>query len=292
MKIVDLISEAATPIVYHYSGVSAANKILSSGVFQLSSVTGNPSEEQYAPPGYTYFLSTTRSKVGDYHRYTGSSAVMFVINGNWLNQRLKTKAVDYWERAWQHSNGTRSSESEDRVFSKEPEISISGVIAVHVLIKEQHENRSPEIRSILINAKKQDIPAYLYTDEAAWRLQNTRKSVSPTEAAELLKGQPTKGYTPSRPPTMYLEPWLELIYKTNKADLTPRAEKLRYDLIYYGSRYPEQDSGLGVDMSNARKPNSTDYPTAVKINDYMRKNKFATTVALKNALVDKWDKIK
>jgi len=91
---------------------------------------------------------------------------------------------------------------------------------------------------------------------------------------------------------MYLEPWLELIYKTNKADLTPRAEKLRYDLIYYGSRYPEQDSGLGVDMSNARKPNSTDYPTAVKINDYMRKNKFANTVALKNALVDKWDNIK
>jgi hypothetical protein len=292
MKIVDLIFEAATPIVYHYSSVPAANKILASGVFQLSSITGNPSEEQYAPPGYTYFLSTTRSKVGDYHRYTGSSAVMFVINGNWLNQRLKTKAVDYWERAWQHSNGTRSSESEDRVFSKEPEIAIDGVIAVHVLIKEQHENRSPEIRSILINAKKQDIPSYLYTDESAWRLQNTRKSVSPAEAAELLKGQPTKGYTPSRPPTMYLEPWLELIYKTNKADLTPRAEKLRYDLVYYGSRYPEQDSGLGVDMSNARKPNSTDYPTAVKINDYMRKNKFANTVALKNALVDKWDKIK
>ena len=91
---------------------------------------------------------------------------------------------------------------------------------------------------------------------------------------------------------MYLEPWLELLYKNNKAELTPRAEKLRYDLVYYGSRYPDQDSGLGVDMSNARKPSSTDYPAAVKINAFMRKNKFANTVALKNALVDKWDKIK
>jgi len=91
---------------------------------------------------------------------------------------------------------------------------------------------------------------------------------------------------------MYLEPWLELIYKNNKADLSPRAEKLRYDLVYYGSRYRDKDSGLGTDMSNARKPNSSDYPTAVKINDYMRKNKFVNTVALKNALVDKWDKIK
>jgi len=91
---------------------------------------------------------------------------------------------------------------------------------------------------------------------------------------------------------MYLEPWLELIYKNNKADLSPRAEKLRYDLVYYGSRYRDQDSNLGTDMSNARKPNSTDYPMAVKINNYMRKNKFANTVALKNALVDKWENIK
>jgi hypothetical protein len=292
MRAQEFIIEAATSIVYHYCGVSAAVKILTSGVFQLSSITGNRSEEQYAPPGYPYFLSTTRSKVGDYHRYTGSSAVMFVLDGDWLNRHYKTKAVDYWERSWQHSGGTRTSESEDRVFSKTPEMSIDGVTAVHVLIKEQHEYRSPEVRTILITAKKQGIPAYLYTDEAAWRLQNIRKAVSPADAATVLKGQQPKGYTPSRPPTMYLEPWLELIYKNNKAELSPRAEKLRYDLVYYGSRYPNEDSGLGTDMSNARKPNSTDYPTAIKINDYMRKNKFANTVALKNALVGKWENIK
>lgn len=287
-----ILDEAATAIVYHYAGVSAAAKILTTGVFQLSSVTGNSSEEQYAPPGYLYFLSTTRSKVGDYHRYTGSSAAMFVIDGNWLNRHYKTKAIDYWERSWQHSNGTRTSESEDRVFSKTPEIPINGVIAVHVLLKEQSENRSPEVRTILITAKKQGISAYLYTDEKAWRLQDTRKAVTPGEAAKLLKGQQPKGYTPSRPPTMYLEPWVELIYKNKKSDLTPRAEKLRYELVYYGSRRPDSDSNLGVDMSNARKPNSTDYPTAVKLNDFMRKNKLPDTVALKNMLVDKWDKIK
>jgi hypothetical protein len=74
--------------------------------------------------------------------------------------------------------------------------------------------------------------------------------------------------------------------------LSPRAEQLRHDLVYYGSRYPNEDSGLGTDMSNARKPGSSDYPTAVKINAFMRKNKFANTTALKNALADKWDKIK
>lgn len=287
-----ILDEAATAIVYHYSSVPAAAKILTTGVFQLSSVTGNKSEEQYAPKGYPYFLSTTRSKVGDYHRYTGSSAVMFVIDGNWLNQHYKTKAIDYWERSWQHSGGDRTSESEDRVFSKTPEIPVNGVTAVHVLIKEQSENRSPEVRTVLIAAKKRGIAAYLYTDERAWRLQDIRKALDLSQPTPVLKGQPQKGYTPSRPPTMYLEPWLELIYKNNKADLSPRAEKLRHDLVYYGSRYPEEDSNLGTDMSNARKPNSTDYPAAVKINDYMRKNKIPGTVALKNLLVDKWDKIK
>jgi hypothetical protein len=291
MRATEFLAEAATAVVYHYAGIGAAAKILTSGVFQLSSVTGNKSEEMYAPPGYPYFLSTTRSRVGDYHRYVGSGGVMFVIDGTWLNRNYKTRPVDYWERAWLYSDGARSRESEDRVFSREPEISIEGVTAVHVLLKEQSEYRSPEARTVLIAAKKRGIPAYFYTDETAWRLQDTRKAVSPAAAAPVLKGAQPKGATPSRPATMYLEPWLELIYKNNKSDLTPRAEKLRYDLVYYGSRYPDEDSGLGVDMANARKPNSSDYPTAVKINNYMRKNKFPTTVALKNAMVDKWDKI-
>ena len=292
MKAQEFIIEAATAIVYHYSGIQAAQKILTTGEFQLSSVTGNPSEERYAPSGYPYFLSTTRSKVGDYHRYTGSSAAMFVIDGNWLNQKYRTRPIDYWDRSWLRSDGARTRESEDRVFSKTPGIPIDGVLAVHVLLKEQSENRSPEVRTILITAKKRGISAYLYTDEDGWRLQDRRRAVTPAQAAALLKGQQRPGYTPSRPPTMYLEQWLELIYKTTKTSLSPRAEKLRYNIIYYGSRYPKEDNGLGNDMSNARKPNSTDYPTAVKINDYMRKNKIPDTAALKNLMVAKWNKIK
>ena len=66
-----ILDEAATAIVYHYSGVSAAAKILTTGVFQLSSVTGNKSEEQYSPKGYPFYLSLTRTSHGDYHNYVG-----------------------------------------------------------------------------------------------------------------------------------------------------------------------------------------------------------------------------
>lgn len=289
MRAKEIVNEAATSIVYHYVNTSAALKILASGEFLLSSTTGNKSEEQYAPPGYPYFLSTTRSRVGDYHRYAGDGAVMFTINGDWLNQRYKTKPIDYWERAWQHSPD-RTRESEDRVFSKTPSIPIDGVTAIHVLLKGWHEFRSPQTRKILILAKKRGIATYLYDDEQAWRLQNISRSVSPGQMKDALSGQDPSRVT--RQGYTSLEPWLELIFKNKKADLSPKAEKARYKLVVYGGRYPNEDDGLGTDMSNARKPSAADYPMAVKINDYMRRNRLSNTVALKNALVQKWSNIK
>lgn len=291
MKINEILTEGATDILYHYTSTHNAAKVLRAGAFELSSVVGNKSEEQYAPPGMPYFFSTTRSRVGDYHRYAGSSAVMFVLNGQWLQQRYRVKPIDYWERAWQHAPD-RTRESEDRVFSKDPTIPIACVTAVHVLLKEQHEARSALTRDILITAKKQGLPAYLYTDEQAWRLQDTRRAVSPASVANTLKGDRPKGYTPRPGRISPLEQWLELIYKKNKAELSPAADKLRYNLVYYGSRYPEEDNGLGNDMSNARKPGEQEHEFAVKIIDIMKKNGLKTTVDLKNAMVAKWDRIK
>jgi len=285
------LTEAASAIVYHYTNTAAAAKILTSGEFLLASSTGTQAEQGYAIPGYPYFLSTTRSKVGDYHnRYVGSSAVMFVLNGTWLNHNYKTKPVDYWDRAWMHdTSGQRTREAEDRVYSRTPEIPANSdsILEVHVLLKEQQENRSPEVRTVLLSAKKQGIPAFLYTDETAWKLQDKRKAVSPGQAADLLKGQqPTrKSYRPSR---NYLEDWLELIYKKNKGELSPSALKKVHSLVVYGQGYRNEDDGLGTDLSNARKPGSADYPSAAKINTFMRKNNIKSTVDLKNYLVDKW----
>ncbi len=291
MRASEFLTESASAIVYHYTNTAAAARIMTSGEFLLASSTGTQAEKEYEIPGYPYFLSTTRTKVGDYHnRYVGSSAVMFVLNGTWLNQNYKTKPIDYWNRAWLHdTSGKRSREAEDRVYSRTPEIPANSdsILEVHVLLTEQSENRSPEVRTILLSAKTQGIPAFLYTDEAAWKLQDKRKAVSPAQAGEVLKGpQPSRRmYSPGR---NYLEDWLELIYKKNKAELTPSAAKKLRSLIVYGQGYRNEDDGLGVDLSNARKPGNSDYPSAVKINAFMRKNNLATPVDLKNFLVDKW----
>jgi len=175
------------------------------------------------------------------------------------------------------------------VYSKSPSIpaNANSILAVHVLLKEQLENRSAEVRTILLSAKTQGIPVYLYTDEQAWKLQNTRRSINISQTGDLLKGEHPvrKSYRPSR---NYLEDWLELIYKKNKADLTPSALSKVKSLVVYSQGYRNEDDGLGVDMSNARKPGSNDYPTMVKINNFMNRSKLKTTVDLKNYLVDKW----
>ncbi len=286
----EFLTEMASSIVYHYTSTRNAASILQDGFFQLSRSTGNPSEERYAPAGYDYFFSTTRTKVGDYHRYTGSAAVMFVIDGNWLNHNYKTQPIDYWDRSWLNV-GDRTREAEDRVFSKTPEIPLGGVIGIHAYIKEQDEWRSPLTRGILLAGKKRRIPTYLYNDEQAWRLQNTNKAISVKNAGDLLAGvTPTqKQY---RPPTDYLEPWIELIHKKSKAELTPDADKLRYNLVYYGSRYENEDSGLGNSFASERKPGNTGFDSATAIIKYMRQNKIPTLLALKNALCKKWEAIK
>lgn len=290
MKINEILTEGATDVLFHYTGIRPALKILQSGNFSLSRSLGNKSEEQYSPPGYNYFFSTTRSKVGDYHRYTGNGAVMFVLDGQWFGQRYKVKPIDYWERSWQHAPD-RSSEAEDRVFSKEPEIPIDGVRAIHAMINEHNEWRSPELRMLLLAAKKRGLPIYLYNNETDWRLQNIRKALTVQQMAPLLKGvlPTTKQYRPS---SDYLEPWIELIHKKSKAELSPEGEKLRYNLVYYGSRYENEDSGLSNALSNERKPGNTGYDSASKLLGYMQKAGVKTPLELKNALCKKWVDIK
>lgn len=282
------LNERATSVVFHYTSTGAALKILQSGNFELASVTGNSSEEDYAPKGYPYFLSLTRTPTGDYHRYVGTGGVMFKMNGDWFNSRYIVKPIDYWNSAWLKSDGTRTRESEDRVFSKEPSIPMTPVTEIHILLKEQNEYRSPQTRQLMITSKKRDIPVYLYTDESAWRLLNTRKSVQPSQAKDVLKGQPTKGST--RKPTDFVKPWIELIEKDKEEYLSDRAKRQLKNLLWYHDT--TGDHNIGVDLSNARKPDAGDRGSAVKLIKYMNDNGFKNTIELKNAIYDKWNKLK
>jgi len=267
-------------------------RILSDGYFALATTVGNPSERSYAPKGYPYYLSTTRSKVGDYHRYVGNAGAMFVLDGQKLANRYPIKPIDYWERSWLHSPG-RSREAEDRVFSLKSKIPISVVRELHLLLKEQDADRgqSAHTRQAMILAKKQGIPVFLYTNESAWRLQDTRRAVSPAEAANLLRGLerfPRGRVDPRSRRDSYVYEilrWVELIKTPTDQPLSKAAAKVLYNLRYsFGGR---RAADLENALFNAKKASDFSYRYAVVITDYLTKNKM-TLEDLAAMLVKKW----
>ena len=286
MNLQDLF-ESLSRVAYHYTNIVAAAKILQSGEFQLSSTLGSV-EQQYAPKNMPFFLSTTRTKRGGYHSMIGSSAVMFVLNGDWFNNHYVSRPVDYWGNRDPKKVSHRPHEAEDRVFSKDPTIPINGVAAVHILVKPDADDvHSANARKALIGAKQHGIPAYLYEDETAWRNLDTRKSV-PITNRPTLRGQ--ERYRRGYDRRAYLQPWVELIQSTNQKQLSKDADKLRYSLSF---NYDRQSAaqGLNTDLSNARKPNSgADREAAVKIIRFMQKHNIQTIGELIELLANKWSK--
>jgi ribosomal protein S18 acetylase RimI-like enzyme len=282
--------ERASPVLYHYTTAWAALRIIQSNQFELAIGAASPSERIFAPPGYPYFLSLTRTRTGDYHRWAGNGAVMLNLDGQWFDGRYPVKPVDYWERAWLHPGSERTRESEDRVFAREPTIPATALRQVHILLKEQHEHRSPQVRKLMILCKQQQLPVFLYDNERAWRLQDTRRSIVPSSrrAQAVMRGVEPAGY--SGRAHNYLEDWIELLHKKATKELSARAEKLRYNLRYYAR--PNEDTNLGLEISNARKPGAgASRRSAIEILTYMKNHGMRSTLEFKNMIADKWDKI-
>jgi GNAT superfamily N-acetyltransferase len=281
------LDESLSRIVYHYTTTWAASKILASGKFELSSSLGSI-EQQYAPKGYHYFLSTTRTPRGGYHDTIGQSAIMFVLDGNYYNSKYPSKPVDYWQNRDPAKSHHRTHEAEDRLFSKEPTIPINGVTAVHMFIKDDADpNVKGLARTILLEAKKRGIPAYYYTDQAAWRNLDTTK----TSQLNTLAGQRKVGRSFSRH-RGWLIPWLEVLQATDKSQLSDKGRKIVNTLTLYNNSYylEELAKGLALDMSNARKPDSgPDRKNAAKIINYMKQNKLNTLIEFVDAMTKKWE---
>lgn len=293
MRHSEIINEGASSVLYHKTNLRAALEILNTGEFKLTSSIGNDSEANMAPKGYPYYLSATRTKVGDYHRWVGSSAVMFVLDGDSIAHNNLVKPVDYWERAWQHSPD-RTRESEDRIFSRKNTLSADCIREIHVLLSEQNENNSELARRLLIKSKTSGINTYFYNNEKAWRLQDTRRALSPSEAGNLLRGhrqdpmymrRPVRGQ--GRGDNAYgrsnILSWIELVMKKPGQQLSKGADKIRYNIQYYG----DMSGQLKNDFFNAKKPDDPEYPLVVKLGDYMNKNDLSFT-KLADVLKQKW----
>ena len=283
MRAQDLF-EAISSRVFHYTRAGAAAKILSSGEFELSSTLGASWEQQFAPKGYPYFLSTTRTRSGGYHQSVGSDAVLFELDGNFYNQRYPGRAVDYWNNRNPSQSHHREHEAEDRIFSRDPAVP-AAITRMDVYVSlEAEPDTLARVRKIALLAKQRGIPVRLFTDADAWRLGDERKQAGVSR----LNGQePSRRNYPSR---RYLKRWIELISANKKSQLSKEADSIRYNLMYTYDKASAAKS-LDNDLSNARKPDSSDRPDVVKIIKYMQANQLPTVGALVDHLAEKWKAI-
>ena len=285
MIIKELLTERVHDVVYHYTSMQNAAKILKTWQFKLSSTVGSSYENTLQPQGYPFFFSTTRSRAGGYHEGKTNDGVVFKLNGDWFNHHYRSAAVDYWGR----SIRTGASEQEDRVFSKKSSIPADAITEIHVLVGEVIQN--PDLarlygqllRQIRLIAKRQGIPLWGYANPKNWLTQNKARALSSAQLNFMSVGTPEtrKDYRSSN----YLADWLELWHKKNTADLSPSAAKLLYNVKYQWR--PQDVLGLDIDLSNNRKPDSQNYDTANKIIEILQRNGYDLPDLVK-ALQSKW----
>ena len=306
MRFNEIINESLSPIAYHYTGIFQAHNILATGKFELSSVYGAHSEQNMQINNYPYFLSTTRTRQGGYHSMIGHTAVMFVLDGSWFNSRYPSRAVDYWNNRAKPDN--RRHEAEDRVFSKNSNIPIDGVIAVHVyadtvpnekylgkmtsnIKSEVTDYQKSIVRKILLLAKKNDIPAYFYTDKEAWRQFDKRKL---GDISTLKSDEEVKVHVPYLRADFkgFLYPWVQLIKAKRPEQITDEKAKrllshLKRDAFFYVS---DMVRSLSSDMFNARRGSVMDMDRKhmISIVKFMQKHNIREIYDLVQFLVDKY----
>ena len=280
------LNESLTDVAYHFTTLDNALNILLTKRFNLSNAKFSKSENIFSPKEYPYFLSATRSKVGEYH--SGNvRGVVFVLDGRWFNSRYPSKPIDYWERSWNYPKSKTHSESEDRIFSKEPHIPIDGVTEIHVLIKPDNGDINAErARQILILSKTNNIATYLYNDPKAWQLQNKSKAIPISKDLQLLKGHKKEPayFSKSSLDRNDLINLIELIAKPNTSTPSKDTAPLLRKIL----RYPNDAvKSIETDLFNARKPTAREYPVANKITQYLSHQKLTLT-ELMSILQQKW----
>ena len=297
MRAHEFITEAATRVLFHYTSANSAATILEQGHFNLRNAIGNNAEESYMPPGRPYFLSATRSRTGDYHRNPTKNAVLFTLDGDYINSKYLVKPIDYYERSWLFNPTERSRESEDRIYSKNSSIPVVPMVTnidVYLGLDRDKDDdrrerfRSDELRRIIESAKNLNIPISYYKTKKGWLIKSPTDRVDQRTVINNLLSSPEEPRYEGGMYAQHIIGWLELIEKNSTAELSKEADKIRYNYIQYG--HSGDDVQLRNDLHNA-KPGTKEYAYAVKLIDFMVKNRIRSTKQLLEYLKNKWTNI-
>jgi len=233
-------------VVYHFSSLHAALSILTENQFNLTFITDTDFID--TPKQKYYYLSTTRSRMGSYHvnSYIG---VLFKLNGQKLQSNYIGKPVDHWGREFRKVAPSKN-EMEDRIWNDEPYIKPANryIDEMHVYFDttfSENEYDKRRLRKLLIEAKRKNIPTFVYTRQTSANLLDKRKAI-PLDKIDLRTPNLDKEYTRSIHDPLNV--WLEFYIKDKLEHLSIRAKKQLRSFDY-----PDAIDVFLADVHNAKK---------------------------------------
>lgn len=257
VRLNELFEQIGPNVLYHYT-ISAQNalSILQGNYFRLNAYFGTAYSKEDFDKRF-YYLSATRSKVGDYH-VRSPRGVMFVLDRDKIQNNLHIKPLDYWRQ--RHMG---KSEAEDRIVSDQPRIENARkyILEIHIGIEMTKSfNVSAHnykfVKTYLL-ARQFGIPAFFYDNMKDWQAQAKSRAITPN-VKELFNQERderlarAKNPMPQFPRTNWLAPWLELHHKNKKEDLSERGQKLLYEL-QYGWYTDDLHKRLAHDIHNEKR---------------------------------------
>ena len=245
MKIKDIITEKVSSVVYHLTETENALNILKQKRFNLTeTITG--SDDFKFQNNKFYFLSFSRNKINYYFKEKIDEQkllTIFKLNGDWFNQNYKGKPVEYFNNKWiqdRKQNIDSYREMEDRIISDKPYIDLPNnlkevITEVHVFIgKMHHEYDTGILKSVIMpllkEAKKNNIPVYIYYNENNFFILNKKNSRNIQQLIDKIKKSSTIKKQNNKINFNYIEPWLELYYKKDIKELSGKAIEYLYKL--------------------------------------------------------------
>jgi hypothetical protein len=170
---------SATKILFHYTTLDTLFSILNTDTFLLTPGVGSVADDI---GNHYYYMSLTRSRLGGYHsKRLNPGGVLLTLDGDKLNQRYKSKAIDYWgEESRKYKNGAY--EMEDRLFSNEPIIKNARQyikdVSILMTIGKIYEGYKISLRSSIMLCKKYGIEHHIYANPNDWLTNNKNKAIT------------------------------------------------------------------------------------------------------------------
>lgn len=225
------IEEGITDVVFYYLSDQRIFSILVYDKLKMTPEIGvSDSEYKLMKRGKFFYISTTRSRTGDYHATANHPVgVLFQLDGRKLKQKYAGRPVDYWS-----NSRIQNDEMEDRVYSETEFIQDfhKYITAIDVVINTDAITGTVEdvIKFTNKYSNQFNIPLRFFDNQKDFVLG--RRNVEKFNDVTLTDKDDAKPNF--KHPVQELDSIVELLEKKSESGLSEDAAKFKHNLMFYG----------------------------------------------------------